>query len=91
MTCWPISAAAGAVGAVTGHLDELAAERLQDPPGSVDDAVVAGQVARVVIGDPVTEGPDGELSAVQQAGEQLGVVPDAIARPEGRVLVAQGI
>src|SRR5207244_8912891 len=50
-------AAAERVVAVPGHLDELAAERVEDEARGVVDAVVAAERARVVVGDRGAERP----------------------------------
>src|SRR5260370_25435343 len=53
----PACAATERVVSVTRHLAELAADRLEHPPRSVVDAVVAAEGARVVVGDAVAELP----------------------------------
>jgi len=72
--------AAERVGPVARHLDQLAAERPHDPPGRVEHAVVPGQIARVVVGDPVAQRADADLTALQQLSQQFGVVPDLVPR-----------
>ena len=90
----PAGAAAHALGAVARHLDDL------DPLDRADDlarrevhVVVAAEVARVVVRDPLLERrlADVEPPVVDQLLEQLGVVDDLVVAAELRVLVEQRV
>ncbi len=57
------------------------------------DVVVATEVARVVVGDPLLErrSRDVELTRVDELLEQLAVVDDLVVAAELRVLVLQRV
>ncbi len=90
----PAGAAAHALGAVAGHLDDLdALDRADDLARCDVHVVVAAEVARVVVRDALLERrlADVEAAVVDQLLEQLAVVHDLVVAAELRVLVEQRV
>ena len=87
-------AAAHALGAVAGHLDDLdPLDRADDLAGRDVHVVVPTEVARVVVRDALLQRrlADVELAALDQRLQQLGVVHDLVVAAELRVLVVQRV
>ena len=92
----PDAPAAGAategVVAAARHVDQLAADQLQNSAGLVVVAVKPAKMAGVVERHPLSERlDDGEPPALQQLGEDARVVADRCDIAEVGVLVADGV
>ena len=86
-------AAAEAVVAVAGHLDERAAESLEDLARRVVAAVVAAEVAGIVVGDAVAQRAAPARAGPRSSSSSRKAVwwSDRPAAAERGVLVAQGV
>ncbi len=84
-------AAAERVFAVAGEFDDVVGEDVEEVARRVVDAVVAAEVAGVVVGDGVVGGGAGELALSDELLEILGVVDDLEVAAELLVLLADGV
>ena len=84
--------AAEAVLAVPRHFQAPQSQGVDDPPRRVVDAVVAAQVAGIVVDGAAAQTLlQAQLAAAEQVVEDLGVVLHRFVQPEPAVLVFQGV